>query len=207
MKRDGRLTPRKKPTQARSRATVEVILEAAAQVFVEKGYPETTTNTIAERAGVSIGSLYQYFPGKEAVLYSLMERHIRDAYEFIFTETQEIRRQQAVTTGLIRRLVQHMVDLHKKEPELHRVLSEEVRLLHFEGDYRRNEGLAVRHLTDLLERTAHCRKQNRSAAASWAVRAMETLTHRFVLDEYDGAREAEFVEEVTDMVSRYLLGE
>lgn len=54
--------PRKQPRQQRSRATWEAILDGAAQVFGQLGYAGTTTNKVAERAGVSIGSLYQYFP-------------------------------------------------------------------------------------------------------------------------------------------------
>ena len=65
------LRPRKQPQQSRSRATVEFLLEAAAQVFGERGYLATTTNGIAERAGVSVGSLYQYFPSKDAILLAL----------------------------------------------------------------------------------------------------------------------------------------
>jgi AcrR family transcriptional regulator len=66
--------PRKIPRQARSLATVEVILDAAALLLVVEGYEQTTTNRIAERAGVSIGSLYQYFPNREAVVASVAHR-------------------------------------------------------------------------------------------------------------------------------------
>ncbi len=70
------LSPRKKPRQARSRSTVEAILTAAARVLVERGYAGMTTVTVAERAGVSVGSLYQYFPGKDALVAALFERHM-----------------------------------------------------------------------------------------------------------------------------------
>ncbi len=77
------LSPRKKPTQARSRATVEAILTAAARVLVERGYAGMTTVAVAERAGVSVGSLYQYFPGKDALLAALFERHMENAVEMM----------------------------------------------------------------------------------------------------------------------------
>ena len=57
---------RKTPSQSRSMATVNAILAAAAQVLIEVGYGNANTNKIAERAGVGIGSLYEYFPGKES---------------------------------------------------------------------------------------------------------------------------------------------
>ena len=70
---------RKEPKQARSRETVDVILEAAAQVFERHGYAETTTDQVAERAGVSVGSVYQYFPSKDALLAALVKRFAADA--------------------------------------------------------------------------------------------------------------------------------
>ena len=73
-----RLLPRKAPKQGRSEATVEVILEAAAHILIERGYMALTTNAAALRAGVSIGSLYQYFPGKEALLAALLMRHANE---------------------------------------------------------------------------------------------------------------------------------
>jgi AcrR family transcriptional regulator len=68
------ITPRKLPLQERARATVEAILEATARVLREQGYDGLTTNKAAEAAGVSVGSLYQYFPGKEALVTALLLR-------------------------------------------------------------------------------------------------------------------------------------
>ena len=68
------LKPRKQPTQPRAIETVACILEAAAQILEAQGFEAFNTNAVAERAGVSIGSLYQYFPGKDALLIALMRR-------------------------------------------------------------------------------------------------------------------------------------
>jgi AcrR family transcriptional regulator len=70
----GRLNPRKEPAQSRSAQTVDAILEGAAETLERRGFDGYTTNEIAARAGVSIGSLYQYFPGKDAVTIALIER-------------------------------------------------------------------------------------------------------------------------------------
>ncbi len=75
MDKTSRYIPRKRPVQSRSRATYDAILDAAAQVLADQGYPASTTNKIADRAGVSIGSLYEYFPSKEAVFTALIEKH------------------------------------------------------------------------------------------------------------------------------------
>jgi AcrR family transcriptional regulator len=70
--RPPRLEPRKTPSQRRSAETVRVILEGAARILEERSLTGFTTNAVAERAGVSIGSLYQYFPGKDALLAALV---------------------------------------------------------------------------------------------------------------------------------------
>ncbi|MEN9822232.1 MAG: hypothetical protein RLZ04_658 [Actinomycetota bacterium] len=75
---DSPTSPRKIPRQERSRRTVERILDAAARIFHEQGYAAATTNDIADEADVSVGSLYQYFPNKDALLVALTTRHIGD---------------------------------------------------------------------------------------------------------------------------------
>lgn len=70
------LSPRKKPRQERSQATVEAILQAATYILQEDGWSKLTTNRVAERAGVNIASLYQYFPNKEAIVAELHKQHI-----------------------------------------------------------------------------------------------------------------------------------
>ena len=67
MPRKTATTSRKLPQQERSRVTVEAILEATARILVEEGYDRANTNRIAERVGISIGSLYQYFLNKESL--------------------------------------------------------------------------------------------------------------------------------------------
>jgi AcrR family transcriptional regulator len=68
------ITPRKRPTQARAQATFDALVEACARLLPEHGYERLTTNAISERAGVGIGSLYEYFPGKDAIIALVVER-------------------------------------------------------------------------------------------------------------------------------------
>jgi len=82
-------SPRKKPRQDRSHTTVASILEAAARIFVEKGFEATTTNAIAKHAGVSIGSLYQYFPNKLALLEGVRERHVKQLWRVLGSACDE----------------------------------------------------------------------------------------------------------------------
>lgn len=77
------LSPRKQPNQERSRVTVDSIIRATAHILEREGFEKTSTNKIAEKAGVSIGSLYQYFPTKEAILSVMMENHVNKELEMI----------------------------------------------------------------------------------------------------------------------------
>ena len=67
--------PRKHASQERSRATVDALIEATARILVREGFDKASTNRIAEVAGVGVGSLYQYYPGKEALVAAVIDRH------------------------------------------------------------------------------------------------------------------------------------
>src|ERR1700761_5046683 len=70
------LKPRKTPRQARSEATVEAIFEATIQVLLADGAARLTTTRVAERAGAAVGTMYQYFPHKQALLHAVLKRHL-----------------------------------------------------------------------------------------------------------------------------------
>ena len=90
MQRQPRTTPRKRPRQARSKATVDTILEATARVLVKHGFDGLSTNAVAAGAGVSIGSLYQYFQNKEALVLALIERHMEEMNTAILAELTRV---------------------------------------------------------------------------------------------------------------------
>lgn len=113
----------RKPVQRRSAATVATILEAAAQIFRQHGVTGATTNRIAERAGVSIGSLYQYFPNKGALLSTLMEQHITESIHALGDVLRQT--EGASPETQIRAAVTCVLDIHMEDPELHRILFEE----------------------------------------------------------------------------------
>lgn len=87
IKRNALATSRKVPVQDRSKRTVQAILQAASQVLVRSGYENTTTGSIAERAGVSIGTLYQYFPNKELLVASVIEDHFKEVLSTVESES------------------------------------------------------------------------------------------------------------------------
>lgn len=117
-----RSSMRKEPRQARSRATVEIIVRAGARVLGDRGWAGFTTNEVAEVAGVSIGSLYQYFPDKLALVDAIRRRHLDDVLAVmrgVFQDGQSL-------DQLIDGLVDGMIAAHSIHSSLHRVLLDEV---------------------------------------------------------------------------------
>ncbi|HSL56805.1 MAG TPA: TetR/AcrR family transcriptional regulator [Acidimicrobiales bacterium] len=116
------IAPRKRPRQQRSRETVARILDAAAEVFAEHGSTATTTHAVAERAGVSIGSLYQYLPNKEALLVALSERHLDDAATRLGPRLVELRDREPDVTTLAEAMVDLAIELNDDPAGLHHLL-------------------------------------------------------------------------------------
>jgi AcrR family transcriptional regulator len=97
------LVARKRPRQSRSAATVEAIFEATIQVLLREGIHRLTTTRVAGRAGVSVGTMYQYFPHKQALLYALNERYLDMVAERV--ETACLQQHGATTAQMVEALV------------------------------------------------------------------------------------------------------
>lgn len=112
---------RKAPRQARAVVTTEAILDAAAHILGERGWAGLTTNAAADIAGVSIGSLYQYFPNKLALVEAVRQRHFDDVLAVLRTAAGDrLTRAERATA-----LVDGMIKVHSRYPAAHRVLIEE----------------------------------------------------------------------------------
>lgn len=100
---DQAFKPRKLPVQARSEATVAALFEASIQVLLEVGYRKLTTTRVAERAGVSVGTLYQYFPNREALINSVIERYLDEISSSIERDCQSLagRPLEDIATGMV----------------------------------------------------------------------------------------------------------
>src|SRR6187551_20383 len=102
--------PRKIASQERSRITVDALVEATARILVKEGFDKASTNRIAEVAGVSVGSLYQYFPTKEALVIAVIDRHQQELMQVArrtLADVAEVPMKQAV-----RKLVAAAVEAH-----------------------------------------------------------------------------------------------
>ena len=116
---DPPINPRKQPRQKRAQATVAVIVEAAARILEEAGLDAFNTNAVADRAGVSVGSLYQYFPNKAALMAALVRR---DNEAFLQAMKMAASHDHGELKDRIRRLVDVAIDHQFAQPRLARIL-------------------------------------------------------------------------------------
>ncbi|MGG4774390.1 TetR/AcrR family transcriptional regulator [Paenalcaligenes sp. Me52] len=171
------LQPRKSPRQARSKALVTAILDATAQVLVERGYAGTSTNLIAARAGVSIGSVYQYFPNKDSLIAALRERHATDLYDTL--ESVLSSRNPQTLDEKLAAIVHGWMIAHQLEPDLHRVVEQEFpffeRANHDELPIYRSIVERVRQL--LEEHREHLLPDDLDLATWMVLQTIESLIH------------------------------
>jgi AcrR family transcriptional regulator len=201
---DRRLQPRRKPRQVRAELTRERILTAAAHVFGEFGYAAGTTNRIAERARISIGSLYQYFPNKDAILAELMVRHIDRG---TWTQADQLDLSAGSLETTVRALVRDAIDNHRDDPQLLRIMFEEAPVSQELLDtIARHERKRVDQVRDLLARHPDVHVQDLDAAAELIVFTVETNTHKLMA--YPRTTPVEtFENELVALVTRYLRGD
>jgi AcrR family transcriptional regulator len=173
-----RATPaRTPPRQERSRATVDVILDATARSLRQHGYDDTTTNRIAEIAGVSVGSLYQYFRNKPDLVVALIERHNAEMWA-VFSDhaTRAIGRPFALA---IPALIDALFAAHLVDPALHRVLHQQIprvgALAILEATYARSHALVLEMLRTRTDQ--HRQHDDPETAALVVTEAVEALIH------------------------------
>ena len=206
MARRPQINPRKTASQRRSHLTVDAIVEATARVLVREGYDRASTNRIAAVAGVSIGSLYQYFPSKEALVAAVIERHTRKLEQV--ASSALLRAAARPIDIAARELVTAAIEGHRVDPKLHRVLAEEVpstgRLENMDAAQGSRRALVRNYLE---AHRGEIDVADLDLAAFILVTAVEALTHTAVLHRPDllaGEKAGDFVDEVTRLVLRYL---
>ncbi|WP_320836785.1 TetR/AcrR family transcriptional regulator [Zhongshania sp.] len=113
--------PRRRPSQSRSKVLVDAIIQACKQVLADEGEERLTTNRIAEVAGVTIGSLYQYFPNKEAILANLLSEEFAAASDQVCREvTPRVAAQIGISLrATIHELIHVTAELHLRYLRLH----------------------------------------------------------------------------------------
>jgi AcrR family transcriptional regulator len=195
-----RLSPRKTPRQERSRATVEALLEATADILIRDGYAKLTTNRISERAGVNIASLYQYFPGKDAIVAELRRRHgagQRAALHQVFA---------AHTAGELEPTLRALVSLgvagHADAPRLHRVFTEEMPALGYR-DVAAIDAPIFEAMRRFL-RNADVDVRDIDLAVWMIATASGAVLHRATVERPEDLSNGVIAEELVTLLCRYL---
>ena len=158
---------------------VDLILLAAARVLCKHGYDDTSTNRIAEVAGVSVGSLYQYFPNKEAIVAALIERHDGQMWETFVQQSAACAESSiAVGTPVV---IDALFTAHLVEPALHRVLHEQVPRVGKLSRLRETNRKARELVAGLLRlRRDEIDVADIDAAAFVVVESVEALIHQSI---------------------------
>lgn len=196
-------TPRKAPRQARSQHMVEQILQATARILEERGYAGMNTNAVAARAGVSVGSVYQYFPNKDSLITALHERHGAQMYAAI----------DAVLAGAAARtLREHLAAMvhawlaaHQVEPELHKVLEKEFPFFDAPTQDSPADNNSFQRILHMLEAHRDEIGQPDLDLATWVLlRMMESLVHAAVMDAPARFAPADIERCIVDALDGYL---
>lgn len=195
-----RFRARKQPRQQRSTQTRRDILEAAARVFSEHGYAAGTTNRIAAAADVSIGSLYQYFPNKDAILAALTDAHIEAGTALLVQRLRDGLPESLDAT--LRLFVRAAIDNHRDDPALHRVLFEEApRSAALLARLRETEARGIAGVTELLRHHPEVRVADPEFAARLTIATIESLVHRLIAAPVDTTQ---LEDEVVRLLTCYL---
>ena len=193
---------RRRPQQRRARDTVEAVLDAVIRLLKREGSAAITTNRIAEVAGVSIGSLYQYFPDKQSIFTALHTRHVEQIDRVI--QRTLVEHAASSMEELLRAMIEAMIDAHTTDPELYELLLSAVP---HKADGTRE--FAVRlHGAFLLALSARAYElknhRDLNRAAFIVTNMVEALSHGAVLRRPATLSLAEAKEEVVKAVLAYL---
>jgi AcrR family transcriptional regulator len=195
-------TPRKLPKQERSQATVEAILTATTRILTEKGYDQLTTNRVADLAGISIGSLYQYFPNKEALIFSLADHHAHEMAQIAQQHLEGI--EDSPIMDVLRQIVKAVLAAHAVNPKLYHVLHEQVP--HSEEMRRSDDAKMEKPLRSFLaQRCDQLQPKNLDLTVFIIGRTIKTLIHGAMLDRPELLKTDEFEQELMTMLSSYLI--
>ncbi len=193
-----RKSPRRRAKQQRARETVETVVEAAARVLVREGYARATTNRIAEAAGVSVGSVYQYFADKDEIFDALLRRETGRALEAVLAVAAD---PATPLEDVLRRMLGASLRSHRYGTRIYRQLAQ------LPGDrFRQRIGEAnlrlLAHVRAFLEQhRSRLRVADLDTASFVVVHASEGLGFNAPPDLQDEA----LLEETTALLCRYLL--
>jgi len=196
-------SPRNQPRQPRSRATVAVILDAAIRVLDREGWDALTTSRVAEVAGVSVGTLYQYFADRDDIVAALQDRELERAGAMLERVLKDAT--PLSDSELARSVVDELLRLYRAAPALHRVLA--ARGLSFAPPERvvAFDARSVALVKAFLQLAGpRIRAANLEAAAFVIYQSVRATMLSYLLESPAGVDDAVLVGELTQLIVRYL---
>ena len=198
------VNPRKLPRQARAKVTVDAIVEATTQVLLEDGYDHFTTARAAERAGVSVGSLYQYFPNKAALASAVIDRCCDN---FLGSLEAALAGQSRVTLAeCVRAVVDVTLVSHHLSPELHRIVLDLAPRIGVEEKAERVSQMVTGAIEEVLLKHADeiAPSIDIAVAASMIETLLEAIAHRAVRAQAEQPEGNQIAREASRLILSYL---
>jgi len=200
-------TARKQPKQARSKATVSAVLDATIRILDREGPDAATTTRIAEVAGISIGTLYQYFSHRDAILDALQDREFERAMSLV-QRVLGSSKNDGPAREVAREVILGLVGLYAAAPGLHRVLAlEGLRVASADRVHAFDMRVIAVVRNFLAASELPIRRKNLDAAAFVVFQSVRASLLASMLEAPAGVDEAALADELTDMILRYLVGE
>jgi len=188
---------RKAPRQARAKQTVDFILEAAAYILAERGFDGFTTNHVAERAGVNISSLYQYFPNKHSILEALQARHMVTPNKSPALRIEQLR--DLPLRQIVESIVDVGIEMHASNPRMHRLFLETLpRRTHHDHEAGRIAKMAA----ILLPKSRP--SQNPDMTLFIARQALTSVLHETICERPDWLKDPAFRDELVTLLVNFL---
>jgi len=183
---------RKKPIQSRSKVTVDTLLEATTHILLKEGVEALTTNHVAERAGVSIGSLYQYFPNKASLIAALIEQHVDHEVSTLKEVFMHWKGEP-----LYRSVINEFIQIHLNDIELTKLLHQQVSYLECRQALRE----ATKYFESIMEALLNAKLKEQLSTKAIKVRAF------VVTNAIDSLIQIALVENTEMLSEPYLLDE
>ncbi|MBI3556043.1 MAG: TetR/AcrR family transcriptional regulator [Deltaproteobacteria bacterium] len=201
MSKKARISPRKSPKQQRSQGLVETILTATTRILTKGGYETATTNRVAEIAGVSIGSLYQYFPNKEALIGAVIDRTVEGNVRKVERELKKLG-DEPIEEAL-RLIIRMAFEMYMGNRPLFRVMFEQApRLERVQNIFR-----ARRHIAGLLGALLESygiHPRNRELTMFVLMNGALGVIQTAVFDFPEGVADQDMIDEIVRLVMGYL---
>jgi len=201
---------RKTPKQSRSKVVVDAILEATARILVNKGMKNLTTNHIAELAGVSIGSLYQYFANKESIVAELIESHKEKEFEKIskimacLENNLTCQKSALIRKNNIRLVIKSFIDVHLTNLKLAQILQEQTQHISKFQTLKNTTSFLTSKLHSLLDKVDYTARKENFTRAYILASSLDALIQKTLIEQPQLFTKPEFIDELVNLSIGYL---